>query len=55
MFCMVSSRSLALLRRFSTQRFSTKRSACIAKSEGGMMVDTVIMSVAAIACKWNLA
>ena len=27
---------------------------CVAKSDGGMMVDTVIMSVATIACEWNL-
>ena len=51
---LVSSRILELL-RFSTQRISSKRSLWAANLEGGMMVDTVIMSVSAIACEWNFA
>ena len=44
-----------LLLRFWTVRISSNLFLWVAKSEGGMNVDTVIMSVTAIAWEWNLS
>ena len=44
-----------LLLRFWTVRISSNLFLWVAKSEGGMNVDTVIMRVTAIAWEWNLS